>query len=206
MALLYGRAGEDGETVLRYASEPNVKVLAGTVASTFDAASGDLRLNYAHAGLARVRITGGGRPPMTLLLADEATAQTFWRHETKAGPLLVRGPELLRTASPHGNTLRSDRRHDKAGTELEIWAPPRLHTVNWNGASVASPPSRTGSLFTQRPLRGPEPVRLPDLRGHVAVCRRVTRGRAATSTTPPGQPRTRRARTAPRSRRPGSPC
>ena len=35
VALFYGRDGEDGETVLRYASRPDVKVVAGTVSSTF---------------------------------------------------------------------------------------------------------------------------------------------------------------------------
>jgi beta-galactosidase GanA len=43
VALLYGRDGEDGETVLRYADAPHVKVLAGDVTSSYDAATGDLR-------------------------------------------------------------------------------------------------------------------------------------------------------------------
>jgi beta-galactosidase GanA len=81
LALLYGRAGEAGETVLRYASAPKVEVLEGAVASAFDAAKGDLKLTYAHQGLASVRITGGGRPPLTLLLADAETGQTFWRRD-----------------------------------------------------------------------------------------------------------------------------
>jgi beta-galactosidase GanA len=60
--LFYGRQGEDGETVLRYAEQPKVTVLAGTVTSTWDASRGDLRLNYTHDGLARVLIdpAGGG--------------------------------------------------------------------------------------------------------------------------------------------------
>ena len=68
IALFYGRSGEDGETVLRYASAPNVQTLSGKVAIAFDAATGDLRLNYIHHGLARVRISGGGRAPLLLLL------------------------------------------------------------------------------------------------------------------------------------------
>ena len=54
--------------VLRYSSAPTVTVLDGKVESVFDAAKGDLRLNYLHQGLARVRISGGGRPDLTLLL------------------------------------------------------------------------------------------------------------------------------------------
>jgi beta-galactosidase GanA len=160
--LLYGRDGEDGETVLRYPSTPRVQVLAGSVASTYDPASGDLRLNYTHAGLAQVRITGGGRTPLTLLLADQSTADTFWRQDTAAGPILERGPQLVREARPHGNTL--DLYGDTAGAApLEIWAPPGLHTVNWNGSSAPAVPSGTGSLVTRRPLPAARPVTLPDL-------------------------------------------
>ena len=36
VALLYGRAGESGSTVLRYRSRPDVRVLDGTVRSAFD--------------------------------------------------------------------------------------------------------------------------------------------------------------------------
>ena len=56
VALLYGRNGEDGETVLRYSSQPTVQVVSGTVSSTYDAATGDLRLDYTHNGLAEVQI------------------------------------------------------------------------------------------------------------------------------------------------------
>ncbi|HKE92917.1 MAG TPA: beta-galactosidase, partial [Povalibacter sp.] len=55
LALLYGRENEDGETVLRYASRPDVKLLSGNVSTEFDAARGDLRLNYVHGGLARLQ-------------------------------------------------------------------------------------------------------------------------------------------------------
>src|SRR5581483_1091710 len=96
LALLYGRDGEAGQTVLRYATAPTVTVLAGSVAAGYDGASGDLRLDYVHSGLAEVRVTGGGRPPLTLLLADQDTADRFWREDTAAGPVLVRGPSLVR--------------------------------------------------------------------------------------------------------------
>ena len=91
VALLHGRRGESGETVLRYRSRPHVKVLAGDVSVAWDGARGDLRLSYVHDGLARVSISGGGRPRLTLLLADSDTASTFWRVSTARGPVLVRG-------------------------------------------------------------------------------------------------------------------
>jgi hypothetical protein len=59
-----------------------VEVLAGQVSSNWDAARGDLRLAYTHAGLARVRISGGGRAPLLLLLADERTSMRFWTQDT----------------------------------------------------------------------------------------------------------------------------
>ena len=76
-----------------------MKVLAGDVSVAWDAARGDLRLDYVHDGLARVLISGGGRPPLTLLLADSDTASTFWRVDTARGPLLVRGAYLVRSAA-----------------------------------------------------------------------------------------------------------
>ena len=40
VALLYGPAGTDGETVLRYTSQPTVNVLSGSVQSTWDSGPG----------------------------------------------------------------------------------------------------------------------------------------------------------------------
>ena len=40
-------------------------------------------------------ITGGTRP-LLLLLATDQVAATFWRQQTAAGPILVRGPYLVR--------------------------------------------------------------------------------------------------------------
>ncbi|HMC71715.1 MAG TPA: hypothetical protein VKJ07_21335, partial [Mycobacteriales bacterium] len=107
IAVLYGDQSTDGETVLRYASQPTVQSSGGAVKVTWDASTGDLRLNYQHDGLTRVMISGGGSRPLLLLLADKATAETFWRQDTAAGPVLVRGTHLLRTAtsSPDGSTV-----------------------------------------------------------------------------------------------------
>jgi beta-galactosidase GanA len=149
VALLHGRAGEPGETVLRYSSEPRVEVVAGDVTATW--ADGDLRLSYVHGGLARVRVHGGGRPPLELLLADSDTASTFWRVETKAGPVLVRGPYLVRSASRHGSALSLRGDTDRT-SPLEVFAPRGVRTVLWNGRPVHS-----GTV------PGPRPVSLPAL-------------------------------------------
>ncbi|GAA3439260.1 beta-galactosidase [Kutzneria kofuensis] len=159
--LMHGRPGEDGETVLRYAKKPRVDVLAGDVTTTWS--GNDLRLNYRHDGLARVRISGGGRPDVTLLLADDATADTFWRVDSNAGPLLVRGPDLVRTAKTWlgGTTLTGD---TKRPTDLEVWGARGL-LLSWNGGFVPTTRTRSGSLQAVKQLPGPVDPRLPALSG-----------------------------------------
>ena len=86
-ALLYDPAGTDGETVLQLRQPAH-----GQGAVRFGArppgtrAAGDLRLDYVHNGLAEVQITGGGAPPLLLLIADTDTAEEFWPEQTAAGP------------------------------------------------------------------------------------------------------------------------
>ncbi|SFF32085.1 Beta-galactosidase, domain 3 [Actinacidiphila alni] len=154
-AVLYAPKGDDGETVLRYASRPTVQVRSGSAKATWDAARGDLRLNYVHGGLTEVRISGGGRPPADLLLADTDTAKRFWREDTSAGPVLARGPELVRTGTADHGTLALTGDTD-APTTLSLWAPSALTRVTWNGRPV-----RGGR--TDLRLDGPRPVTMPTL-------------------------------------------
>jgi beta-galactosidase GanA len=162
VALLYGRDGEDGQTVLRYATPPTVRVLAGTVGSAYDPATGDLTLNYLHSGLSQVEITGGGRRPLLLLLAGQQAADTAWRQDTSAGPVLVRGPALVRGAQIDDRVLAL-RGDTTAPSDLEIWAPAGIRAVTWNGRPVAVTRTATGSLSARDPLPGPVAVALPDL-------------------------------------------
>ncbi len=162
VVLLHGRDGENGETVLRYASAPKVEVLAGDVRTAFDAARGDLKLAYAHTGLARVRITGGGRAPLLLLIADEGTSQRFWMQETPAGRVLELTPALVRTARIEGGRLHLTG-DTAAASPLEIWGPDIAH-VSFNGAALATARQPDGSLRSMEPLAGPAPVSVPDLR------------------------------------------
>jgi hypothetical protein len=160
LILLYGRAGESGETMLRYASAPKVTVLEGATTSSFDAAKGDLRLNYDHKARSVVRIEGGGRPALTLILADEAEAVRYWKPQ--GSDVLVRGPALVRTAvaARGALTLTGD---TKETTPLELWAPAAVKSVRWNGAAVALKTSAIGSRIAAKPLDGPAPVTLPML-------------------------------------------
>jgi beta-galactosidase GanA len=158
VAVLYGNKGSDGETVLNYGSQPDVHATGGDVTTTWDAATGDLRLNYKHDGLIRVSITGGGSRPLLLLLADKPTAETFWRQDTATGPVLVRGSHLLRTATSlnGGGTvaLTGDNADDPS---IEVFT--SAQHVTWNGATVATTStdsgSLTGSIATARPITLP---------------------------------------------------
>jgi beta-galactosidase GanA len=159
VALLHGRRGESAETVLRYRSRPHVKVLAGDVGVAWDGARGDLHLSYVHDGLARVSISGGGRPALTLLLADSDTASGFWRVSTARRPVLVRGAYLVRSASWHGSALALTGDTESAG-EVEVFDA-RARRLSWNGRPLHARRTASGSLLAS--VGGPRPVQLPAL-------------------------------------------
>jgi beta-galactosidase GanA len=156
VGLLYGRAGTAGSTVLKYSSKPTVRVLAGSVRSSY--ADGDLRLDYTHDGLARVLVTGGGRPPLLLLLGTDETAASFWRVETSSGPVLVRGTSLVRSGRVSGSTvtLRAD---VAAAGEVEVFAPADRLAIG----STRVPVRRTTSGSLLGSVSPPAPVQLPAL-------------------------------------------
>jgi hypothetical protein len=169
LVLVHGRAGEAGETVLRYASAPQVEVLAGAVRAMFDAARGDLKLAYTHAGLARVRITGGGRAPLLLLIADEATSQRFWMQDTPSGAVLELTPALVRGARIEGERLHLEGDTD-ADSPLEIWGP-GIASATFDGVALQLTRQPDGSLRAGT-LAGPVSAPLPDL-GKAAWLRRL---------------------------------
>ncbi|MFF0092492.1 beta-galactosidase [Streptomyces canus] len=145
LAVLYGDQDSDGETVLRYSSKPTVTTSGGTVTSTWDPATGDLRLNYTHKGLIRINVSGAGQRPLLLLVGDKATAKTFWRQDTATGPVLVRGTHLLRTGTSlnGGRTvaLTGDNADDK---NIEVFT--SAARVTWNGRPVDTRATDTRSL------------------------------------------------------------
>ncbi|MEV0401175.1 beta-galactosidase [Actinoallomurus sp. NPDC050550] len=154
VAVLYGTDGTQGSTVLRYSSQPTVKVLAGSVKASYSGS--DLRLDYTHSGLARVLISGGGRRPLLLLLGTDAEAAKFWQ----AGPALVRGTSLVRSATVAGATayLRAD---TAKAEDVEVFADARDLVVN--GSPVRTRVTASGSLLGTLP--GPQAVHLPALTG-----------------------------------------
>ena len=148
-AVFYGNPGSDGETVLHYTTRPTVRATGGTVTQVWNPATGDLRLNYQHSGLIRVTVSGGGGRPLQLLLADKATAETFWRLDTSTGPVLVRGGHLLRTATSldHGHALALA---GDIGTDGTVEAFTTASSVTFNGAKLAS--VRVAAPVTLPPL------------------------------------------------------
>ena len=159
VALFYGRTGEAGETLLRYTSDPIVTVLEGNVQSAFDATRGDLKLSYTHGALARVRIQGGGRAPLLLLIGDESEAVRFWKRDN----ILLRGTAMLRSARLQRGTLALTGDTTENGG-LEVWATGATG-VSWNGANVAVSPTASGSLASKTQLAGPVAFTLPELTG-----------------------------------------
>lgn len=160
VAVLYGDQGSDGETVLRYSSKPTVTTSGGTATTTWDEATGDLRLNYTHKGLTRISVSGGGKRPLLLLVGDKATAETFWRQDTATGPVLVRGTHLLRTATglDGGDTvaLTGDNADDQ---DIEVFT--TAGHVTWNGRALDTRATGTGSLTGKIPVAAP--IHLPAL-------------------------------------------
>lgn len=157
IVLLHGRTGEAGETLLRYTTAPQVEVLAGQVTSRHE--RGLLKLSYVHDGLARVRISGGGRAPLLLLLADERHSQDFWLLHTAAGPLLALTPALVRSAS-HADGRLELSGDTSAASALELWGV-GVPRAAFNGTALALSAQPDGSL--RAALAGPATVRLPDL-------------------------------------------
>jgi beta-galactosidase GanA len=160
IALFYGAQGEDGQTVLRYTSQPTVTVLDGAVRSSYDAATGDETLSYTHDGLDRVLISGGGRRPLLLLIGTDAIAATFWLDDTAAGPVLVRGTYLVRSARVTGDTAELTADIANAG-DVEVFGPASVRHLVIDGQPAQARPTDSGSLLGE--VGGPEPVNLPAL-------------------------------------------
>lgn len=161
VALLYGRDGDDGETVLRYSMRPEVKLLRGQAQVSWDGKTGDLRLNYSHRGLIEVLVSGGGRAPLLLLLADEKTGREFWRLNSGGLPVLVHSPALVRTARLAGTTLQLSG-DTTAPSTLRAWVPDGVDSLSFNGEAVTSR-AQDFSLTARTALPGPDAIQLPDL-------------------------------------------
>ncbi|MDH6227126.1 hypothetical protein M2169_004096 [Streptomyces sp. MJP52] len=116
-------------------------------------------------GLSRVLVEGGGsRRPLLLVFACEEDAARLWPVETREGNFLVYGPSLVRTVTPHEDSV--DLTGDvRALTGLEVWAPGGIGSATWNGARVRTTVSRANALVATERLKPPPAVELPALTG-----------------------------------------
>ena len=208
-ALRPRRRGRRDRAALREPADREGRVRAAST-STYDAATGDLRLDYVHNGLAEVRISGGGRPPLTLLLADNTTAGRVLApgHRRRSGARAgagARADGVGRRADARAHRRHERRDHDEGVGAAAACAPapgtagrPRSSTDRGRtaGGQRRSPaPAGAGAGHAARPVDGP-----------VDATRRSRRRRSRRSTTRAGRSPTRRPPTAPPSRRPGSRC
>ncbi|TPG14203.1 beta-galactosidase [Sphingomonas koreensis] len=155
IAVLYGRQGTDGETLLGFTRQPKVSVLSGSVDQHWG--KDGLRLNYRHDGLARVLIEGGARP-LLLLIGDDQATERVWRQDTDRGPVLLLGSYLLRNAHNDGGALALTGDTDSQ-TSAELFAD--AAQVSWNGQPMATAKTTSGSLALTLP--SPQPITLPAL-------------------------------------------
>ncbi|MEU0037698.1 beta-galactosidase [Streptomyces sp. NPDC006333] len=161
IAVFTGRKGEATWTVLECASAPKVTVLEG--GARHEHAHGLLRVDAELGGLTRVLVEGGGSTaPLLLLLADDAASARLWRHDTPSGPVLVRGPALVRTAELRGTTvhLTGD---TVSPADLEVWGPRGVDGVVWNQGTLRTRATTSGSRLAERRLPGVPAVTLPAL-------------------------------------------
>ncbi|MFI5800959.1 beta-galactosidase [Streptomyces sp. NPDC051677] len=159
VAVFAGRGREAAEAAFAFEREPRARVLQGAGSTAY--ADGRLTVRTEGLnGLTRVLI---GDSLLVLFADDEASAR-LWRYDTPSGPVLVRGPALLRTARLSGATvhLTGDTVED---ADLEVWAPRGGQRVTWNGEPVRVRATASGSLTAVHSLPGVAEIALPALAG-----------------------------------------
>ena len=107
---------------------------------------------------------GGTARPLLLLLIDDDAAATFWRLDTDTGPVIISGPELVRSASQRGPVLELTG-DTTAAAPLEVWGPRYPVVVMWNGRPVATSRTAAGSLAARSSLAAPPALTLPVIGG-----------------------------------------
>ncbi|MFF4468125.1 beta-galactosidase [Streptomyces sp. NPDC001599] len=165
IAAFVGRAGEMAHLVLDCPDEPWPTRLDEEAAWAFDRGRLHVSVPLKEDRLTRVRVRGGDTDrTLLLIVADDAASLRLWPYETPSGRILVRGPELLREAALDGATIRLTG-DTVAERELEVWAPPGITDVAWNGETVQSGLGRALSLMAVWPLPGVSDPVLPALDG-----------------------------------------
>lgn len=144
---LTGTRGDSGETVLHYTSQPQVSAPEG-VEQTWDAATGQLRLNYSYSASPQQITIKDGDKVLSLRIIDRTTAQTTWlldgTRNGKLSSVAVEGVELARTAKFTGKDTLQLTGSVSAETNVRVIAPAGINHVGFNGGSL-NPASATGT-------------------------------------------------------------
>lgn len=144
---LTGTRGDSGETVLHYASQPQVSAPEG-VEQTWDAATGQLRLNYSYSASPQQITIKDGDKVLSLRIIDRTTAQTTWlldgTRNGKLSSVAVEGVELARTAKFTGKDTLQLTGSVSAESNVRVIAPAGINHVGFNGGSL-NPASATGT-------------------------------------------------------------
>lgn len=144
---LTGTRGDSGETVLHYTTQPQVSAPEG-VEQTWDATTGQLRLNYSYSASPQQIIIKDGDKVLSLRIIDRTTAQTTWlldgTRNGKLSSVAVEGVELARTAKFSGKDTLQLTGSVSAESNVRVIAPAGINHVGFNGGSL-NPASATGS-------------------------------------------------------------
>lgn len=147
---LTGTRGDSGETVLHYASQPQVSAPEG-VEQTWDAATGQLRLNYSYSASPQQITIKDGDKVLSLRIIDRTTAQTTWlldgTRNGKLSSVAVEGVELARTAKFTGKDTLQLTGSVSAESNVRVIAPAGINHVGFNGGSL-NPASAAGTTGT----------------------------------------------------------
>lgn len=144
---LTGTRGDSGETVLHYTTQPQVSAPEG-VEQTWDAATGQLRLNYSYSASPQQITIKDGDKVLSLRIIDRTTAQTTWlldgTHNGKLSSIAVEGVELARTAKFTGKDTLQLTGSVSTESNVRVIAPAGINHVGFNGGSL-NPASATGA-------------------------------------------------------------
>ena len=144
---LTGTRSDSGETVLHYTAQPQVSAPEG-VEQTWDAATGQLRLNYSYSASPQQITIKDGDKVLSLRIIDRTTAQTTWlldgTRNGKLSSVAVEGVELARTAKFTGKDTLQLTGSVSAESNVRVIAPAGINHVGFNGGSL-NPASATGT-------------------------------------------------------------
>ena len=144
---LTGTRGDSGETVLHYTTQPQVSAPEG-VEQTWDAATGQLRLNYSYSASPQQITIKDGDKVLSLRIIDRTTAQTTWlldgTRNGKLSSVAVEGVELARTAKFTGKDTLQLTGSVSAESNVRVIAPAGINHVGFNGGSL-NPASAAGT-------------------------------------------------------------